>query len=308
MRGEIGRVTRRLIEAVATLGGLILLTFLLLKVLPGTPFDLDRPLHPEVRARFAQAWGTDASIPVQLGSYFTSVLHGNLGWSLSDPSRTVFSIIRAGAGQTLLLNVISLLMILVAGFFLAMAPRLRVGLSQRLIDTVTTLLISMPSLFLGPLLIWIFALKLDLLPVAFLESPASYLLPVLTLSLRPAAALARILTEALSAAGRADYMRTARAKGLSPGRALWAHALKNSLLPVLGYGGTLVATLFSASFIVEVLFAVQGLGTAFVLALGDRDYPVVLGLALFEGMVLIFTSVLIDGLIHFIDPRLRDRS
>lgn len=300
---------KRLLEAALTLFALIFLTFVLLRLLPGGPFDEESALHPLVREKLSQSWALDGSFFEQFFSYFMSVARGDLGWSLSDPSRSVGALIREGLMQTLSLNLLALILIFVLGSAVALAGSLRPGgRLDHFMNSVTIALISLPSLFLGPLLIWIFALQLDWLPVAFLESPWHYILPVLTLSLRPSAYLARLLSSSLKEAHGTDYMRTAKAKGLNPRQMLIHHALRNSLLPVLGYSGPLIVGLISGSFMVEVLFAVRGLGTAFVESLGHRDYPVVLGLTLFYGGLLIVVSLLLDVAMKMADPRLREKA
>jgi oligopeptide transport system permease protein len=299
---------KRIFEAALTLLALVFMTFLLLRFLPGGPFDEETPLHPLVREKLAQSWELNGSFFTQFLSYLSGIFRGDLGWSLSDPNRSVASMISEGLGQTLSLNLLALVLIFVLGFSAALLGSLNPGGKlDQFLSGLTIALISLPSLFLGPLLIWIFALKLDWLPVAFLESPWHYILPVLTLSMRPSAYLARLLSSSLKEARSTDYMRTARAKGLNARQMLVNHALRNSLLPVLGYSGPLIVGLISGSFMVEVLFAVRGLGTAFVESLGHRDYPVVLGLTLFYGSLLILVSMLLDVAMRSADPRLRER-
>lgn len=296
---------RRILEAAVTLGGLVVLTFVLLKLLPGSPFDDEIALHPSVRDRLEQSWRLHASWPRQFASYVESLAHGDLGSSMID-GRAVASVLSDGLRETLLLNSFALLLTFALGLAMAMGiawrPRRRLA---RTADALTIALISLPSLFLGPLLILIFAMRLDWLPAAFLDSPAHYVLPVITLALRPAAGLARLLAGALLEAGRADYMRTAKAKGLSEARALFRHALRNSLVPGIAYVGPLVVGMLSGSFLVEILFAVRGLGGAFVEAIGHRDLPVVLGLTLFYGALLVAVSLVFDLVMKWADPRLR---
>lgn len=300
-------VFRKILEALISLTGLALITFFLLKKLPGGPFDDETPLHPTVRENLEKAWALHGGFWEQLGAYGKSLLDGSFGWSMTEPGRTVGSMIQQGFSQTMILNVISLFVVFILGFALAFAISARTsGWLFQTMNSLVAALVAVPHLFLGSLLIWVFAIKLDWLPVAFLENPFSYILPVLTLSLRPAAAVARILAVSLRESSVADYMRTARAKGLSSRQALVRHALRNSLLPLLGYSSTLIVALLSGSFIVEVLFAVRGLGSMFVEALFHRDQTVVMGLTLFYGTLLISTSALLDLCMFFADPRLRD--
>lgn len=300
-------VLQKFLEAAATLLGLIVLSFFLLKALPGGPFDDEASLHPQVRAHLEKAWALHESALTQMFSYVRSILSGDFGVSLQDPSITVAQILGRGLSQTLSLNLLALVLIFVLGFSGALLGSWKPGSRlESFMENLALALISLPSLFLGPLLIYVFGFYFGVLPVAFLESPAHYVLPVLTLSLRPSAYLTRILMTSLREARGSDYMRTAKAKGLTPLQALVRHALRNSLMPVLGYSAPLVVGLLSGSFMVEVLFAVPGLGTAFVESLGTRDYPVILGLTLFYGALLVATSMVLEGLQRWADPRLRE--
>lgn len=297
---------RRCLEAAVTLVVLAAFCFLLLRALPGGPFDDDEIRSPEVRARLTRDWGLEGSWREQLGAYFSGIFSGDLGRSMLEPEKTVASVLSEGLSRTLALNALALLVIVVGGFSLAVLFESSGPRARAVIDAVTTALVSLPSLFLGPLLIWLFAMKLDLLPIAFLDGPEHYLLPVLTLSLRPSAYLCRLVAASLADAKGADYMRTAKAKGLSLRQALWRHALRNSLVPILGYLGPLIVGLLSGSFMVEILFSIDGLGRAFVEALGVRDYPIVMGLTLFYGFLLILVSLVLDLVMRAVDPRLRE--
>lgn len=307
MGGVAEILLSKVLEAAVTLLGLVLLTFVLLKALPGGPFDDEISLHPQVREAFVKSWALDKPTHVQIVAYVGSVLRGDFGVSLQDPGLSVAEVLRRGLSRTLGLNFIALAVIFVLGFSAALLGSARPGSRwESGVKNITLALVSLPSLFLGPFLIYVFSLWLGLLPVALLESPLHYILPVVTLSLRPAAYLARILMNALREARGADYMRTAKAKGLSAAQALRRHALRNSLMPVLGYSAPLVVGLLSGSFMVEVLFAVPGLGTAFVESLGTRDYPVILGLTIFYGVLLVTSSMIFEALQRIADPRLRE--
>lgn len=300
------RIISRLIEAAATLLALAALTFLLMKALPGSPFDQDVSLHPVVQERLSKEWALSESTPRQLIAYLGSAAQGDLGWSLSQPGRSVGEMIATGFSRTFWLNVFALVTVLLLApclAALALVPALR-----GFMDALLLALISLPGLFLGPLLIWFFAFYFEWLPAAFLESPAHYILPVLTLSLRPSASVARLLLASLREISSQDFLRTAKAKGLSAQEIFWRHALRNSLIPALAYMGPVVVGLLSGSFIVEILFSTQGLGVLFVEALGERDLPVVLGVSLCYGLMLITVSFLIDLLSVWIDPRISEVS
>lgn len=291
----------------ASLVVLATLTFFLLKILPGGPFDEEAALNPLVKEKLSEHWGVRDGALEQAGGYLFSLLRGDLGVSMARPDRSISAIIFQGIGSTLTLNVIALLSVFGGAFLISLlAIRFRNTWLEHFIDQMVIACLSLPSLFWGPLLIYFFGFYWNLLPVAFLTSPMHYILPVLTLSLRPLAALVRLLKNSLQENLRQDYVRTARAKGLGLWRILMSHVLKNSLTPFLSYAGPLIVSLLSGSFLVEMLFAVPGLGTEFISALNDRDYTLIVGLTLFYGSLLIVVNSVIDLLLRLADPRLKE--
>lgn len=305
----IGFFLRRFGEAFLTLLGLVILTFFLMKGLPGGPFDQEASLHPLVREKLSRDWKIEGSAWEQLSSYVGSVLRGDLGWSISQPGRSVNEILKTGWSRTVLLNFTALLAVVLLGSVFSYLGFLGEGKkSGAMVDSVLVCLISLPGLFLGPLLIWAFAFELNWFPAAFLDSPMHYVLPVFTLALRPSASLARLLLGTLRDLKNADFLRTARAKGLSPSEIFWRHALRNSLVPVLTYGGPVFVGILSGSFLVEILFSTRGLGAAFADAVAERDSTVILGLTLVYGALLVGVSFLIDLLLRWVDPRIREVS
>ncbi|MNS99104.1 Dipeptide transport system permease protein DppB [compost metagenome] len=218
------------------------------------------------------------------------------------------SIIASGLSNTLLLNLVACLLVFVLAFgFSLLAMRYQGRFLEKAIDQGMVILISLPGLFLGPFLIYLFGFYFSLLPIAFLTTPAHYILPVLALSLRPMAYLVRLLKNSLQDNMHSDFARTATAKGLSPWSVLVKHVLRNSLIPVLSYSGPLLVSLISGSFLVEILFAIPGLGSDFVQALNDRDYTVITGLTLFFAALLIIINSLLDIAMRWVDLRLQEK-
>lgn len=300
---------KKVLEIAASLVILATLMFFLLKVLPGGPFDHETSLHPLVLKNLQAQWGTHESSISQWAGYLSSVLVGDLGVSMNKPDITVASLIHQGLRNTLMLNLISLSFIFISAFTLALAAiRFQGSLFEDLVDQSMVALISLPSLFLGPFLIYVFGFYFDLLPVAFLTGPQNFILPVLTLSLRPMAYLVRILKSSLTENLHQDFSRTAKAKGLSPTSIILKHVLRNSLVPVISYSGPLIASLISGSFLVEMLFAIPGLGTEFIQSLAERDLTTITGLTLFYGGLLIILSQLMDLILRTVDPRIRGKS
>lgn len=296
----------KVLETFLALLALVFLTFLLLHSLPGGPFDEEASLNPLVKENLAKLWALDQPFLSQFAHYLQGIFQGNLGSSMTQPGKTVSEILLQGLSQTLMLNLIAIGVSYSLAFFtsafVAMNPSSAIG---RGIEFVNLIAVALPSLFLGPVLIYVFGFYLNLLPTAFLLSPQHYILPALTLSLRPWAQMNLLLGNSLRETLQSDFIRTAKAKGLSHLQILVRHAYKNSLLPVLAMSGPLIVGLISGSFLVEVLFSIPGLGQQFVESLNLRDYPVVMGLVLMYGTSLIVLTNLFDIVALWADPRLR---
>lgn len=294
---------------IASLVILTALSFLLLKLLPGGPFDNEAVLNPLVKENLIKQWGLQESSLTQIVRYISSAFTGKFGTSMAHPEQTVGEIIRQGLSNSLSLGLVTLFFVLILSFVLALlALRFRGSWLENLIDQLMIALLSLPSLFWGPLLIYLFGFQFNLLPVAFLSSPIHYILPVLTLGFRPLATLVRLLKTSFNENIFLDYVRTAKAKGLGPWRVLIHHVLRNSMIPFLSYVGPLIAGLLSGSFLVEMLFAIPGLGSQFISSLADRDYTLIVGLTLFYGAILIVLNSVMDVLMRALDPRLRERA
>ncbi|MGZ3784155.1 MAG: ABC transporter permease [Bdellovibrio sp.] len=307
--GILRFLIKKFIEIGASLLFLAAFTFFLLKALPGSPFDQDQALNPLVKQKLSEHWEIETGWSTQVRSYLMSLSKGDLGVSMTRPEQTVVEILSQGVKNTLALNGISFLLIIVGALAISLvAVRFRGTLVERVIDQSVIAALSLPSLFWGPLLIFLFGFYFNVMPVAFLLSPLHYVLPVLTLSLRPLASLIRVLKNSLSENIEQDYVRTAKAKGVGTWRILFFHVLKNSLIPFLSYSGPLLVSLLSGSFLVEMLFAVPGLGSEFITALNDRDYTLIVGLTLFYGTLLIFVNSFIEVLLRVVDPRLREEA
>lgn len=298
---------RRLLEALGTLLGLVVLSFFLLRALPGGPFDEEATLHPLVREKLVESWKLDESAMSQLIGYFQSILQGDFGWSISHPGRSVKDLVMEAWENTMSLNLVAIFMVLSLGGLFSFAGYLwREKKQSQLLEIFLLAMISLPGLLLGPLLLWAFSFELNWFPAAFLSSPWHFVLPVLTLSIRPAASLSRILIGTYQNLRREDYLRTAQAKGLLPTEIFWKHVLKNAIGPALNYSGPMLVGIFSGSFLVEVLFSIRGLGALFVQSVMERDFTVVLGLTLFYGALLVAASFVIDLIQRQLDPRLKE--
>lgn len=297
---------RKLVETLTALLALVIVSFLFLHSMPGGPFDEEVSLNPAIKENLIRSWALDQPITTQFFTYFKSLLSGDLGSSMIQTGKSVSEILSQGFSQTVVLNVLAILFSYALAFGSTIVTSLNKNtVLSRGVGAVGLLAISLPSLFLGPILIYFFGFYLNLLPTAFLASPVHYILPTLTLSIRPWAQLHMLLDNSLQETLQLDFIRTAKAKGLSRLQILINHAYKNSLMPILSMSGPLIVGLISGSFLVEVLFSVPGLGQQFVESLNLRDYPVVMGLVLIYGCSMIVLTNVFDVMALWVDPRIR---
>lgn len=297
---------KRILGAVPSLLFLLALTFFLLRLAPGGPFDTDRAWPPEVQKNIEKRYGLDQSLPAQFVNWLSDLARGDLRESFHYTGTPVSEILSESIPPSLALGAWSLAIATVVGLILGAAAAWK---ERSWLDWSATWIaiagLNLPSYLVASALILVFAIHLGWLPPALWEGPESLILPVITLSLRPASMIARLTRTTLIESLRSDYIRTARAKGLSEAKVLFKHALRNSLIPVLTLLGPLAANLITGSFIVEVIFQIPGMGKHFVSAVLNRDYPLVMGVTLFYGAVLIASNLLVDLAYGWIDPRIR---
>lgn len=299
-------ITRRLLSAFLTLLVLITLLFFLLRTLPGGPFDVERTLAPSVKVNLEAKYSLDQPLWVQYLSYISNVLQGDLGPSYTNPGRSVQEIIAAKLPPSAELGCWSLLLAIAVGLPLGV---LAAYYHNTLIDYSASFLAivgrSIPNMALGPLLILLFGLTLQWLPVARWETWDARILPVLTLGLSSSAVIARLSRASMLQIIREPFVITARAKGLPESKVIFKHALRNALIPVLSIIGPIFAVLITGTLVVEQIFAIPGLGSEFVKSINNRDYPLIMGITLLFGFVLIVANTLVDMGYALIDPRIR---
>lgn len=303
---------RKLLEAAVTLFVIASATFLLLRILPGGPFDSEKALPPEIKANIEARYGLNQPILVQYGRYVEGLVTGDWGESYKYIGRSVTDIIGETLPVSMELGVYSLLLALIIGVPLGVFAASR---HNSVFDTAAMLIaisgVALPSFVVGPVLVMIFSFGIPFaflhgtLPPALWDGWQSMVLPIVTLGIRPAAILARMTRGAVLEAIKQDYVRTARAKGVAEFRILFHHVLRNSLIPVLTITGPLVAGLLSGSFIIEVIFAIPGIGKHLVQSVTNRDYPLVLGLTFLYSAMLVAANLIVDLLYSVVDPRIR---
>lgn len=297
---------RRCASAFTTLFLLVALTFFLLRLAPGGPFDEDHVWPAEVKANIEKKYGLDQPLLVQFTRWIGDLAHGDLRDSFQYIGRPVNEMIAESLPVSLTLGFWSMLLAVAVGIPLGCLAAWRRG---TWVDASAMFIavagISLPSYLVASLLILLFSFYLGWFPPALWEGASSMILPVVTLSVRPIAMIARLTRVSMLEALQSDYVRTAYAKGLSARRVVYKHALKNSLVPVLTILGPMVAMLVTGSFVVELVFQIPGLAKYFVQAVLNRDYPLVMGVTLVYGVILLGCNLAVDLLYAAVDPRIR---
>ena len=305
-------VIQRVLEAVFTLWVIATLTFVLLRFLPGGPFDEEKALPPEVKVSIEKKYGLRQPMLQQYGTYVGGLLRGDLGESYKYVGRPVSSIIAETLPVSVQMGFYSLILAFIIGFPLGLiAARRPNSWVDRFAMIFSISGVALPSFMVGPLLVMIFSFGIPLaifrgfLPPALWDGPSYMILPVITLGLRPAGIIARMMRASILDVIQLDFVRTARAKGLSEFIILTKHVTRNALVPMLSISGPLVAGILSGSFVVEVLFAVPGMGKHLIQSVTNRDYPLVMGLTLVYAVLLVVANLIVDLLYVVVDPRIQ---
>ena len=297
---------RRFFTVCATIFFLATITFFLLRIVPGGPFDSDKALPPDIKANVEAKFGLDKPMIQQYFIYLKGLIRLDFGPSFKYMGRTVSEIIWDTLPTSVELGLYSLALALILGIPLGIISAYK---QNSFIDFSAMFMavagISLPSYFVGAILIYVFSLKLGILPPALWEDWTSKILPTITLGTRPAALIARLTRASLLESIRADYVRTARAKGLSESVVILKHALRNSLIPVITLVGPLAAYVVTGTFVVEYIFAIPGMGKYYIDAVTNRDYPLVMGVTIVFGIMLVLANLLVDIMYAVIDPRIR---
>ena len=280
-------------------------TFFLMHAIPGGPFSSERSLPEAVEANLARKYRLDQPVWRQFASYMAGIARGDLGPSFAHSDRTTNQIIRDGFPKSAVLGLAGFLMAFGFGVPCGVAAAMRRGrLTDRALMVGAVLGVSVPSFILASLLQYALSFRLGWAPAAgWGESAWQILMPAAALAAFPAAFVSRLVRSGMISVLSADFIRTARAKGLSPPRVILLHGLRNALLPAVTYAGPLLAALLTGSFVVEEIFAIPGLGRFYVTSISDRDYTVVMGVTLFYSVLLIAFNFAADVLYVVIDPR-----
>ena len=300
-------VFRRLLGLVPALWLVATLVFFLIRLAPGGPFDTERAVPPEVMAALEAKYRLGDPLLEQYWRFMSDlVLRGDLGPCFKYPGRTVVEIIGLSLPVSMQLGFFAMILALLVGIPLGIIGAVRHNTwADTLAMAIAMVGISVPRFVLAPLLILLFSLTLYWLPVALWESPAHMILPVVAAGLPTAAYVARLTRAGMLDVLRADFIRTAHAKGLPPRTVIARHALKGGLLPVVTFLGPGFSGLLVGSLVVETIFNIPGMGRYFVEAALNRDYGLVMGVTLVYGTLLMTLNTLVDVAYAMLDPRVR---
>lgn len=298
-------ILKRILLAIFTVWVVITVTFFVMHAVPGGPFIGEKATTPAVQAAMEAKYGLDKPLMEQYTTYLKDIVTKfDFGPSLKSRGRTVVDIIFDGMKTSVKLGVIAAALSTVFGIVLgAVAALRRNKLVDRIIMIITTAFVSMPSFIIGSLLLVVFAIRLMILP-ANGSTAKGLILPIITLALYPAAYITRLTRSSMLDVLGQDYIRTAKAKGVSGPKIIFGHALKNSLIPVLTYIGPMLAYIVTGSLVVEQIFAVPGIGRVFVSSITNRDYPMIMGTTIILAALIVIMNLLTDILYKVVDPRI----
>lgn len=299
-------ILKRIFASIITLWVVVTVTFFLMRAIPGGPFDGEKALPPQVKANLEAKFGLDKPVSEQYVMYMKNLLKGQLGPSMKYEGRTVNDVISYSFPATAKLGLVAVSFSVVLGILFGIAAALNQGKWQDSASLViSTIGVTVPSYVLSTFLIYIFAVKLGVLPAIGFDGPEYYIMPAIAIGLHSLAVVTRLTRSSILDVIRQDYIRTAKAKGMSRQVVIYKHALRNALIPVVTYLGPLIAGVLTGSFVVESIFSIPGLGREFVTSISNRDYTTTLGVTVFYSSLLIGMNFLVDLLYAVIDPRIK---
>jgi oligopeptide transport system permease protein len=310
---------RRLLIAAPTLFLIVTLSFFLMHLAPGGPFDDDASLEPEIIANLQAAYDLDKPVAIQYGLYLGKVVRGDFGPSIIYIDRTVTELLTIGLPVSLKLGLAAMILALLIGGTLGILAALRQNSStDYAVMSVAMTGIAVPSFVMAPLMSLLFGVILKILPVATLEPRGAlaeavpalapitpYILPVIALALPQIAILARLTRGAMIETLRQNYIRTARAKGVGTRTIVWTHALRAAALPVVSYLGPAAASVVTGSVVIEQIFQLPGMGRFFIQGAINRDYPLVLGIVIVYAVAVIMLNLIVDLIYGLLDPKVK---
>ncbi len=297
-------LVERLLMALLTIFLVIAITFFVMHAIPASPFSSEKAKSDAVIAALEAKYGFDKPVPIQFLNYLKNILQGDFGLSTGWVGNTVIDLIIGGFSYSARIGFTAGLLAIVLGVIFGSVAALQRGkFLDKLIQVLTTALVSMPSFVMATLLLLIFALRLGWLP-SMGNQPGGLVLPVISLSLYPMAYVTRLQRSSMLDVLGQDYIRTARAKGVSSSKVIFKHALKNTLTPVITYAGPMMAYILTGSMVVENIFSVPGLGRLFTNSMLRTDYMMIMGVTIFLATMIILMNFIGDILYKVVDPRI----
>jgi len=299
-------IVNKFLFMVLSLFLLVTATFVLMNAVPGSPLQSEKATSPQIQKNLEAYYGLDKPLHEQYLQYLKNLVKLDLGISMKKRFYSVNKIISDSFGYSLKLGIVSVITSVLAGCTLGIIAALY---HRKFLDNLAMVLavigLAIPSMVMAPLLQYVFAVKIRLFEVAGLNGPLDYVLPTIALSSVSIAFIARLIRSTMLEVLHADFIRTAKAKGLPGHLVVWRHALRNSMLPVVTYLGYLIANVITGSVIIERIFAIPGLGKFFVQSVVDRDYPLIMGITVFYAVILMVCRFLADIAYALVDPRMR---
>ncbi|MGS0973702.1 MAG: ABC transporter permease [Candidatus Izemoplasmataceae bacterium] len=297
---------KRTLSAIFTIFLIATITFFMLRIIPGGPFTREKKIPDSILESLNEKYNLDAPLYEQYFDYMKGLVTFDLGPSYRNLGFTVNDMILAGIPATFKIGALASLLIIIVGIPVGIVSALK---SNTAIDYfvmfMATLGVTVPSFVIATVIIYLFAGQLGWIPTNGLNSPLAYIGPVIALSGYSISFVSRLTRSSMLEVLRQDYVRTARANGISEGKVIFKHALKNALIPVVTYVGPMVAAILTGSFVVEKIFAIPGMGGYFVESVNNRDYTVVMGMTIFYAAFYIVMVLLVDIGYSLIDPRIR---
>ncbi|GIO40581.1 MULTISPECIES: ABC transporter permease [Paenibacillus] len=299
-------IANKLFYMLVSLFILISATFFLMKAIPGDPFTSEKKVPDQIRERLYEQYGFDKPVYQQYFKYLGDIVQGDFGISMKKINHEVADIITGSFAPSLKLGLVAIIVAVIVGVTLGMLAALY---HRKLLDNIAMVLavlgIAVPSFVIATLLQYVFASKLHWLPTMGFKGPIYYFLPVAALTAQPIAFIARLTRSSMLEVLHADYIKTAKAKGLNWIAILFRHVIRNGIMPVVTYLGPMTANIVTGSVVIEQIFGIGGIGKQFVDAISGRDYPVIMGITIFYGALLMIARFLTDIAYVFVDPRIK---
>ena len=297
---------KRLLHGIPVLIVVSTITFVIMRVVPGGPFDQEKKLPPEILANIQAKYHLDQPVTTQYLLYLKQLVQGDMGPSYKYIGRDVTDIILDTFPVSITLGVMAMLVVVGVGVPMGVWSAYRQNsVIDRICMFYATLGISIPSFVLGTVLVWLMSHKLQWLPPALWEGPRYMILPAIALGAPFTGYVARLIRSTVLEVLASDYIRTARAKGLTETTILLKHTLKNSIFPVISVLGPLTAGLVTGSFVIEFIFSIPGMGSFFITAVTNRDYPLIMGVTLVYAVLIVVANIFVDMIYMWLDPRVR---